>query len=142
MAYEIFEHAVDAGLRVRARDLNGLFRDAAAGLFDLVTDYAALQKTPEEVLRTVEMNFREENAPELFMHWLQELLFFFSARKLIPVRFDFITLTPLMLKMKGKAALFDPRRHVSRHEVKAVTHHRFRVFQTPGGWEAEVILDI
>ena len=31
--YEFFEHTADLGLRVRARDLNGLFRDAALGLF-------------------------------------------------------------------------------------------------------------
>jgi SHS2 domain-containing protein len=142
MSYEIFDHTADIGLRVKAKDLNGLFRDAAEGFYSLVTDPQAIQASKTERVQEVEMNFQEENAAELFMHWLQEILFFFSSRKLILRDINFISLTPMILKCRGRAVLFDPARHLSRHEVKAVTYHQFRVLQTPGGWEAEVIFDI
>ena len=34
--YEIFEHTADLGLRIRADDLQGLFEEAARGLFSVV----------------------------------------------------------------------------------------------------------
>jgi len=142
MPYEVFEHTADTGLRIQARDLNGLFKDAAEGFYSLVTDLATVKAAPGAALQEVEMNFQEENAAELFMHWLQEVLFFFSARKLVLIEMKFVSLTPMILKVKGKAVRFDPKEHPSRHEVKAVTYHQFRVVQAPGGWEAEVIFDI
>ncbi|OQA58217.1 MAG: hypothetical protein BWY42_00179 [Candidatus Omnitrophica bacterium ADurb.Bin277] len=142
MPYEIFEHTADIGLRLEAGNLEGLFRDAASGFFELSTDYAAFKNPSGETIQPVEMNFQEENAEELFMRWLQELLFFFSARRLVMVDIRFITLTPLMLKMKGSAVRFIPHKHAARYEIKAVTHHRFRVARTKSGWEAEVVFDV
>ncbi|HNX68037.1 MAG TPA: archease [Candidatus Omnitrophota bacterium] len=142
MPYETFEHTADVGLRVRAKDLNGLFRDAAEGFFSLVTDPDKVRKTAPKLPSGIEMNFQEENAAELFMHWLQELLFLFSTRRVVPVEYHFSTLTPLMLKFWAKAVRFDPSCHPSRHEVKAVTHCGFRVVQTKRGWEAEIVFDI
>ena len=142
MPYEIFEHTADIGLRIRAKDLNHLFADAADGFFNLVTDLSAIRQLGPENLHEVEVNFQEENAAELLMHWLQELLFIFSTRHSVLLEYHFITLTPMMLKLKAKAVRFDPAKHPSRHEVKAVTYHQFRVVQEKAGWLAEVILDI
>lgn len=142
MPYEVFDHTADIGLRIKAKDLNGLFKDAAEGFYGLVTDLQTVKNLKSDSLQEVEMNFQDENAAELFMHWLQELLFFFSARKLVLVDLGFISLTPMVLKVRGKAVRFDPKKHPSRHEVKAVTYHQFRVAQTKAGWEAEVIFDI
>lgn len=142
MPYQVLEHTADIGLSVVARDLLSLFRDAAEGFFQLVTDVASLKKSPPVLSHDVEINFQEDNAEELLMHWLQELLFIFSVRHLVLVEYRFISLTPLMTKLKAKAIEFDPKRHVSRHEVKAVTHHQFYVRQTSGGWEARIIFDI
>ncbi len=142
MSYEIFEHTADVGLRIRSKDLNGLFEDAAEGFFNLVTDLAEVRKLGSPTSYEIEMNFQEENAAELLMHWLQELLFLFSTRRSVLLEYHFITLTPMMLKIKAKAVRFDPAKHPSRHEVKAVTHHQFRVIREKSGWLAEVIFDI
>ena len=142
MPYEVLEHTADTGLRVWGKDLPSLFRDAAEGFFELATDLSSLQKSQPVFYHEVEVNFQEDNAEDLFMHWLQELLFVFSVRHFVLTEYYFMTLTPMMLKLKAKAIQFDPKRHVSRHEIKAVTYHRFRVAKTHGGWEAEVIFDI
>jgi len=142
MPYEIISHTADIGLRVKSPDLKGLFEDAAEGFFDLVTDLRAVRSSKTKKSLEIEMNFQEENTAELFMRWLQELLFIFSARRLVLTRFDFISLTPMMLKLRGEGVPFDPKVHPVRHEVKAVTFHQFRVIQKKNGWEAEVIFDI
>ena len=36
--FELFEHTADVGLRIRAADLNGLFAEAARGLFSLIVE--------------------------------------------------------------------------------------------------------
>lgn len=142
MPYEIFEHTADIGLRVYGKDLEQLFKDAAEGFFNLATDLDVISRTGEPYACEIEMHFQEENAEELLMRWLQELLFLFSTRKLVLTRCRFATLTPMLLKLKAKAVQFDPERHVSRHEIKAVTFHGFRVLQNTAGWMAEVIFDI
>ena len=101
MPYKTFEHTADIGLKISATDLKGLFKNAAEGFYNIVTDLDAVKNSPNPSTQKVEMNFQEENAAELFMHWLQELLFFFSARKLILLDFNFISLTPMVFKLKG-----------------------------------------
>lgn len=142
LSYEIFEHTADIGLRIRARDLDRFFKDAAEGFFHLVTNLSVVQKTSSKNFLEIEMNFQEENVVELFMRWLQELLFVFSTRHAVLLKYHFTTLTPTMLRLKTKAVRFDPAKHPSRHEVKAVTHHQFRVVREKSGWFAEVIFDI
>lgn len=142
MPYETFEHTADIGLRIRAKDLSQLFRDAAEGFFNLVTDFRAAQNQRSSSPSEVEINLQEENIEELFMRWLQELLFIFSTRKLILLDYRFTTLTPMLLKLKAPAVCFDPKQYESRYEIKAVTFHKFRVTQDASGWSAEVIFDI
>ena len=142
MPCEVFDHTADIGLRIKSKSLNGLFKDAAEGFYGLVTDLQTVKDSKPDRVQEVEMNFQEENAAELFMHWLQEVLFFFSSRNLVITNFNFISLTPMILKFRGSAVRFDPQKHPSRHEVKAVTYHQFRVVWAKGGWEAEVIFDI
>lgn len=142
MPYEIIEHTADVGLKLWAKDLPGLFRDVAAGFFNFLTDLSALEKSTPVFYHEVEVNFQEDNAEDLFMHWLQELLFVFSVRHFVLTEYYFVSLTPMMLKLKAKAIQFDPKRHVLRYEIKAVTYHQFHVAKTQGGWEAEVIFDI
>lgn len=142
MPYEIFEHTADIGLRVRAKDLPCLFKDAADGFYSFLTDLEVIRKIGPKDFREIEINFQETDTAELFMHWLQELLFAFSARRLIPLNYHFVTLTPVMVKMKAQAVRFDPEKYPSRHEIKAVTHHQFRVVREKSGWLAEVIFDI
>ena len=142
MPYETFEHTADIGLRVRAKNLDRLFKDAAEGFFDLVTDREAVKKSGSVPEQEIEINLQEENVPELLMRWLQELLFIFSVRRSVLLEYHFATLTPMILKLKATAVRFDPKKHPSRHEVKAVTFHQFRVVQESGGWLAEVIFDI
>ena len=36
--YELFEHTADLGLRIRAPNLETLFRDAATGLFAMIAE--------------------------------------------------------------------------------------------------------
>lgn len=46
------------------------------------------------------------------------------------------------LEAEAAGERIDTGKHATGVDVKAVTLHRFRVEETPGGWRASVVLDI
>ena len=47
-----------------------------------------------------------------------------------------------MRSTAGEFSPLDPKKHSSEREVKAVTHHGFKVEKNGKGWTAEVIFDL
>ncbi len=141
MPFETFEHTADIGLRVRALTLDQLFQDAAQGFFDLVTDISQiLRAMPQGQDLTLEVH--AENTEELFLAWLKELLYVFSAQKKILYEYKTVLLEPNVFKTEAKFIPFDPKKHDARHEIKGVTRHRFKLIRTKNEWLAEIIFDI
>ena len=135
--YEFFEHTADLGIRARAADVNGLFAEAATGLFAAVVDGLDSVCLTQQVEVAVEGTDLEY----LLFDWLRELLFRLDADHLLLARFD-VAVTERGLKATAWGEPIDPARHVLSHEVKAITYHGLRVEQEDGGWIAEVIVDI
>jgi SHS2 domain-containing protein len=140
---ETFEHTADLGLRVFGKDLPDLFEAAAAGLFDVIV------ANREEVrpAETEAVSLSAETVPDLFLAWLNELIFRSETGHRLFSRFRVrVEENPggprLEAEIAGEA--IDRDRHVLDHEVKAATHHGLTVqpAATGGGWQAEVILDI
>lgn len=135
--YEVFDHTADLGLRIRADDLQGLFAEAARALFSLiVVNFDALRPIDEVTFR-VEGTERDE----LLRDWLAELLYTFHTRHLLLSQFD-VDLDDTGLTATARGEPVDPERHEIDAELKAVTYHGLKVEQEPGGWLAEVIVDI
>ena len=139
-AYEIIEHTADVGLRIHGSTGEELFCHAALGLADLITDTSRLHSLPLD--RKISFGLQGENTEDLFLKWLREILFVFSTRKLILLSFDFKILTAHRLQVEAQGLVFDPEKHESNYEVKAVTYHGFKMEKTKSGFEAEVIFDI
>ncbi len=138
--YEVIEHTADIGLRIYGSDLPGLFTNAAAGLFNLITDADKIR--PEVKPVRLSFHLKAENEGDLLLAWLREMLFTFSAQKLVLKDFQFERLTGKELEALAVAYPFDPNRHEQKYEVKAVTYHHFKIERTKNGWLAEVIFDI
>jgi SHS2 domain-containing protein len=136
---ELFEHTADLGLRVRAVDLNDLFRSAAEGLFDVVV------ANRDDVLPRARQHVAlSADSPEtLLVDWLNELIYLGETSHHFFGRFD-VRVGPdgrsLDAEIHGEP--LDPDRHVVDHEVKAVTRHGLRLVKEKEGWLAELILDI
>jgi len=82
------------------------------------------------------------DAEELLWKWLRELHYLFSTQKFVCRRFEFKGLSEKMVWATCWGGYFDPKKHASEREVKAVTHHEFKVEKDKDGWRAEVIFDI
>ena len=136
--YELFEHTADLGLRVTARDLGLLFRDAAEGLFAMI-----VERIPKgDPAERLEFRVEGRRLDWLLFDWLNELLYVFESRRLVLSLFE-VEVDEDGLSATARAYPFDPRRQRATHEVKAITYHRLRVERVDeGGWIAEVIVDI
>jgi len=135
--YEYFEHTADLGIRVCAADINGLFAEAATGLFAAIVDGLDTVRLAQRIEIAVSGTDREY----LLFDWLRELLFRFDVDHLLLARFD-VKVSETGLQAMAWGEPLDPARHVLSHEVKAITYHGLRVEQESGGWIAEVIVDI
>ncbi len=135
--YEAFEHTADLGLRIQAPELHTLFAEAGEALF------AAIVENLERI-RPVEsrsLSLRND-APELLLFdWLNELLYLCDTQHLLFNKFD-VNLKGNHLEATVWGEPRDRERHQLSHEVKAITYHGLRLDQVPGGWLAEVIVDI
>ncbi|MDA7981000.1 MAG: archease [Pirellulales bacterium] len=135
--YETFEHTADLGLRVSSETLEGLFVDAARGMFAMIVP----ELTSVELRQTVPVTLKADQSDYLLFDWLNELLYRFDAQRLLLAGFE-VTLDENGLSALAQGEVYDPLRHQLEHEVKAVTYHGLSLKETDKGWEAELIVDI
>lgn len=135
--YETFDHTADIGLRIRAADLDGLFVEAAKGLFSLIVENPSAIRSLEE--STFQVTGSETDY--LLFDWLNELLYRFETGGMLFWEFDVhVTDEGITATARGERA--DTERHQLAHEVKAITYHHLKVEETAEGWLAELIVDI
>jgi SHS2 domain-containing protein len=119
---EMFVAAADAAMNVMVSDLSAIAR----------VERRILQVTAEEL-------------DLLLFELLQELIFYKDAERLL-LRVPNVHIEPQPGQFSLRATAYgeeiDPEKHDLIVDIKAVTLHRFKVEQTPRGWEAIVILDI
>lgn len=142
--YEILDHPADIGLRIRGRTMEELFRHAAWGFFDLVTDLTVFRQAEAQILPKAQYDFNLEASglSDLMHLWLRELVYVFSAKRYVLVDFSFLELSETQLRVHGAGSVFDPRRHEQKLEVKAVTHHCFSLEHLKDFWKVQVIFDV
>ncbi len=77
--------------------------------------------------------------------FLQEIIFLKDSERLIFKRCRIAVdreVPAWHLHAQASGEAIDPGRQKLLSDVKAVSHHDFRVRQTCGGWTADVILDL
>lgn len=135
--YEFFDHTADIGIRAQGTTLAELFAQMAQGLTELLAEDTVL--TPQQ-MRSVRLTALD--APSLLLAWLQELLFWFSTERFLPVEYALDEVTETSLRGTVRGDTFDPARHAQGREVKAITRHLLEVKQHNGRWHGQVIVDI
>jgi len=139
--YEQVDIAGDAGLRIRGRNLEELLKNAAKGLFDMITDIDRI-----EVEEDRQLTIEAENMEDLLIRWLNDLIFTFDSEGFIAKECDLninqTTNRGLRLRAFLHGENFDPDRHESRLLIKAATYHNLSITKRDDLWEAIVIFDI
>lgn len=135
--YEFFEHTADIGIRAHGATLAKLFIQMAQGLVELIAEDSVLK--PHE---TRPIRLDADNVESLLLKWMQEVLFWFSTDRFLPVSYALGEVTQTTLRGTVRGDTFDPARDVPGREVKAITRHLLEVRRASGGWRGQVIVDI
>jgi len=134
--FEIIEHTADIGLKIYAKNLKGIFVNAATGLLSLVTD---IRKVSAK--KSIKINLKEENREELLVSWLNELIFQFSAHNFLAKQFKIKKIMDNLISADVRGEKIDLAKHKILTEIKAATYHDLEIKNIAGGLEAKVILD-
>jgi len=145
--HEILDISGDAGIKAFGRDLNELFRNAAMGMYSLITDIGRIKEE-----RKIDVSVRSGSMEGLLVAWLNELVFHFDTYGFVGKKIDIEDFPPddkdreAGQEVRMSASLsgedFDRERHVGKLLIKAATYHGLEIKKKDGVWQAEIIFDI
>lgn len=137
--YRYLPHTADVLLAVKGATLKRLFENAAAGLFDLVTDRTTVR--PRRAIKVEASGLDREN---LLVRFLSELLFLEDTRgwRFRSCRVTALDRDAFTLHAVAHGESFDSDRHPRRKEVKAITYHQVRIARRAGAWRVRLVLDV
>ncbi len=136
--YEYLEHTADMGLLVRGKSLSELLRNAAQGLFETIAVVDTVDETD-----AIEIQLRAPSVEELFVAWLDELIFRHETEEVFFCRAEIrrCSETEMCAVVYGESANFE--KHEVYTEIKSVTYHQLKVQEKENGsWYAQVIFDL
>ncbi|MEM3616975.1 MAG: archease [Candidatus Bathyarchaeia archaeon] len=139
--FEFLEHTADVYIAAHGRNLAEAFENAAAAMFEVMTD---IKKVNPEVEDYVEVEAADEYA--LLYNWLEELLVKSEINEMMYSRFKIFEVTKtangFRLKAKIWGERFNPEKHLQKVGVKAVTYHQMEIIKEKDKTTVKFILDI
>jgi len=135
--YEQLEHTADIRVRVYGSDLKNLFANAAFAMFDLIADLEGLTESV-----AVEIDLTAENAEELLVAWLDELLYHFYTKWIIFFSFDILDLSGTHLRARARGRHVGENRNRLKAEIKAATYHDLAIKKDAQEYSVEIIFDL
>lgn len=130
--YERIEHTADLAIRVTGRDLLDLFANAAAALFDLMAE------APKVGDRRRDLVVEAADVEELFVDWLNQLIFLHEIHGETYTRFDITAISPTELR----TTVYGGPTSRKLKTIKAATFHELLVAETDEGAFAQIIFDV
>ena len=135
--FTILDHPADIGIEARGATLPEAFEQAAAGMMSIIVDPSTVGKKEARVI-----DVAGSDHEQILVRWLSELLYQYDGRGFVGREFCVEQLTPLFLRASVQGETFDPERHATRLDVKAVTYHQVAVEENAGGAVVRVYFDI
>ena len=147
--YEPLDISGDVGLKAYGGAIDEVFINAAVGMYSLITNINLIEEK-----KSIDISVENYSIENLFISWLNELIFHFDTYGFIGRRIEIesselgvqslekhSTLTyKLLAKIYGED--FDSTKHESKLLIKAATYHKLRIEKINDIYEAEVIFDI
>ena len=134
---EILDHPADIGIKVKGKSLQELFTNAALGTTSLIIDAKTIS---QNVIKEISLN--GNNIEELFIKWLDEIVYLFDAEGFIVKNIKVETSHEMSLRAIIMGEKFNPDKHQVKLYLKAVTYHQLEIKQIKEGWEAIVFFDV
>lgn len=139
--FEFLEHVADAYIAAYGQSIQEAFENAALAMFEVMTDTGKVVSRVED-----EVVIEEYDQKALLYSWLEQLLLKFELEGRLYSRFQ---VTELQETKKGwrlcavvSGEQFDPSKHESKVEIKAVTYHQMEIRREGDGYVLRFILDL
>jgi len=131
-------HTSEVGLRLWGRTWKEFYAAAVRGLLALYD----VRRVPKAAVRRRKIVLKAESPEELLVAWLDELNFYITAKRLLPVAQSFQRAGPDAVGASLRMVPLDAMRRPLKGEVKAASYHKLKVERLRGRWCATVILDV
>ncbi|XP_014210427.1 protein archease-like [Copidosoma floridanum] len=140
--YEYLDHTADVQLHAWGDTMQEAFEQCALAMFNYMTELERV-----EVKQVFHVEAQGEDMMGLLYHFLDELLFMFSAEPyLVPRRVKILEFDQENFRIKARAAgeEFQIGKHTQGAEVKAITYSAMQIHDRPEVERPElfVIVDI
>ena len=135
--YKIIEHTADIGISIEAENLAELFALSACAMFDLMVDVSTVQ--PD---RKAEIDLQADSLEELFITWLNELIYRADVSGMLFGTFEVHSITDQTLQGVARGEPYDEKVHSIERHVKAATYHELEISRSAKGWRIRVIFDV
>ena len=140
MDYEYFDHTADIGMKAYGTTLAQMFENAARGMLSIMFDIT----TGAEATRTkeVKLELEEENTEQMFVDWLNELLYILDTENLVPTNFNVLRVDGKRLEAEISGNPFDERIHRYKTEIKSTTYHMLEIGRENDKYFGMILFDI
>ena len=139
--FEFLEHTADIYVAAYGNDLKEAFENAALAAFEAMTDTGKIARNLEN---TIIVKGHDEES--LLYNWLETLIINFETTETLYSEFEILKLKKTKDDFKLKAIIkgekFNPKKHISKLGVKAVTYHRMEITKRPNKVTMKFVLDI
>lgn len=141
----------DAGIMAYGKSIEELFENAAAGMYNLMTNLESMQEK-----RSIDVAVEKDSLEGLLVAWLNELIFRFEVDGFVGKRIVVTAsrsspgntsygsnaeeLFAVRASLSGED--FDPARHEGKLLLKAATYHNLRVEKKGNIWRSRIIFDV
>jgi len=135
--FRILEHPADLGIEGSGGTLAKAFEGCARGLVSIFVDPSSVRTLAERRITLTALD-----ADQLLVKWLEEVLYLYDGGGFIVRKPTITNLTDTNLEATLRGESFDPKRHRSRLDVKAITYHQLLIRRRAGSFVASVYVDI
>jgi SHS2 domain-containing protein len=135
------EHTADVYIASYGKTIEEAFENAAIAMFEVMTDTKKIEPRLED---SIVAEAKDEFA--LLYNWLEALLVHFETKNRLYSQFKIFSFEKnsglFTLKAKAWGEPFDPKKHIPKVGVKAITYHRMEIIKKSNEVTLEFILDI
>lgn len=139
--FEFLEHTADVYVRAHGLTMKEAYENAALAMFETITKTGKVAEKIEDII-TVEA----EDQYALLYNWLEALLVSSETKGILYSKFEITDWEETSDSFKFTAKIwgekFNPKKHLQKVAVKAVTYHRMVVIKEKEKAVLEFILDI
>jgi SHS2 domain-containing protein len=131
--FEIIDHPSDIGLIAYGENLKEIFENAAFGMFSLMAEISDISAED-----SFDVSVTGNDRDELFINWLNELIFIEDSKHVLLKEFKIIKLSDKELKAKVVGEKIKENLHELHRPIKAATYNQLELKEK----KVKVIFDV